>query len=105
MHRLLTAVTVVASIALLSAAPVAAQGECAMDVEPSQIRAGESVTVTAIGFPGDAEIEFHIILEDGDTDIQRYTTDADGDFQRSFTFEGPGTYTLRLMLPERECGA
>ena len=105
MHRLLTAATVVASLALLSAAPAAAQGECAMEVEPSQIRAGESTTVTAIGFAGDAEIEFHIVLEDGDTDIQRYKMDADGDFERGFTFEAPGTYTLRLILPESECGA
>lgn len=88
---------------LMAAPTVAAQGECVVSVEPTSGTVGTEFTVSGSGF-GEPTIVtvFRNGTQVSETEVQ---LDADtGSFTFEVTADAAGTWLVRAILPESECG-
>jgi hypothetical protein len=88
---------------LVAAPTVAAQGDCVVSVEPTSGTVGTEFVVTGSGF-GEPTIVtvFRNGTQVSETEVQ---LDADtGSFTFEVTADAAGTWLVRAILPESECG-
>ena len=103
-RRLARLLVVGLAAAWLMAAPtVAAQGECVVSVEPTSGTVGTEFTVSGSGFGEPIIVTvFRNGTQVSETEVQ---LDADtGSFTFEVTADAAGTWLVRAILPESECG-
>lgn len=96
---------------LLALAPVAGLGhggELELSVSPSNIAAGDEVTISGEGFAASAALELHLTGPNGDAHFGDVTANNEGEFTQPVRIPGdvvPGLYLLRAESAAQEASA
>jgi hypothetical protein len=96
---------------LLALAPLpglAHGGGLELSLSPTDIAAGDEVTVTGEGFAANAPLELHLTGPNGDAHFEDVTADEEGEFTQRVRIPGdtiPGLYLIRAAGAEQEASA
>lgn len=95
-------------LALTPASGLAHGGELELSVSPSDIAAGEEVTVEGEGFAANATLELRLTGPNGDAPLGDATANDEGEFTQTVRIPGdvvPGLYLTRAETPDQEASA
>jgi len=96
-------ILVLAMTSVLAMTPLGARADgvgLELTITPTDVAAGDEVSVSGEGFAADSAIELFLTGPGGDAELGQVTADGEGDFSQTVTIPGtatPGLYVIRAV--------